>query len=73
MVQMKTLFLLLILVILTGCATSKDWWDNRSEGEKVAIGVGASLVVTGLIIRNGQGQSQSQCISTRSLETGCPK
>jgi hypothetical protein len=64
---MKLITLLAVLA-LSGCAH----WDELEPAEKVAVGVGATVVVGALIIRNGQGQSQSQCISTRSLETGCP-
>ena len=61
--------MMLALVSLGGCAQ----WNELEPAEKVGVAVAGSVVVGALIIRNGQGQSQSQCISTRSLETGCPR
>lgn len=80
---MRKFYLLVVVAFLAGCVSSngvtrvdpKGWWSERSDTEKLIIGGGSSMIVTGLIIRNGQGnnQSQEQCISTRSLETGCPR
>ncbi len=64
---MKKILILLIALGLSGCAH----WDTLEPSEKVVVGVGTAVVVGALIIRNGEGQTQSQCISTRSLETGC--
>lgn len=66
---MKKLFIVIAALSLLGCAH----WDQLEPSEKIAVGVGAALIVGALVIRNGQGNTQSQCISTRSLETGCHK
>ena len=63
---MKLIFALLALS-LSGCAQ----WDTLSEGETAGVIVGATVVAGALIIRNGQDNQVYNCISTRSLETGC--
>lgn len=79
---MRRIIGIIVVLVIAGCqlgcvhTNPKDWWNARTDGEKIAIGVGTSIVVGALIIRNGEGNPQSQqqeiCISTRSLETGCP-
>lgn len=72
---MKKLAFLLAIISLSGCETFNEvtHWDSLEPAEKVVVGVGGAVILGALIIRNGQGpvQSQNQCISTRSLETGC--
>ncbi len=61
------MYRILVLLLLSGCAH----WNDLEPAEKVVVGVGATVVVGALIIRNGKGNTQNQCISTRSFETGC--
>lgn len=74
---MKKLAFLIGILSLSGCSHWNDitHWDSRTEGEKVAIVVGATVIAGALIIRNGQGNTQSQfqeqCIGLKSLQTGC--
>ena len=65
---MKSIVLVLALC-LSGCAH----WDELEPSEKVVVGVGAAVVVGALVIRNGQGDTVNNCISTRSIQTGCIK
>ena len=59
---------MLVILFLSGCAQ----WDTLEPSEKVVVGIGATVIVGALIIRNGQENViQNQCISTRSFETGC--
>ena len=64
---MKILIAVLLSLTLSGCAH----WDQLEPAEKVAVGVGGALIVSALIIRNGQQVNNFNCISTRSLDTGC--
>jgi hypothetical protein len=58
----KKLFIIFLTLALASCAH----WDQLEPAEKVAVAV----VVAAVIIAESS-DSQSQCISTRSLETGC--
>lgn len=65
------ILILAAMLSLSGCAT----WNELSEGEKdaVKIGVVAGAILIGAnIIKNSQGDTVvNNCISTRSLQTGC--
>lgn len=63
------IFICLVALCLGGCAQ----WNELSEGEKTAVVVGGAVIVGAMLIRNGQGDTTvvNNCISTRSLQTGC--
>jgi hypothetical protein len=61
------LFALLALA-LSGCAQ----WNQLSDGEKAGIIIGTSVLVGASIIKNSEGDVNN-CISTRSIRTGCPE
>lgn len=63
---MKKPFILLAFT-LSGCAQ----WNELSDGEKVAYTVSGAVLVGALIIRNGQGDTNNVCVSTKSIRTGC--
>jgi len=42
-----------------------------SDTEKTAVIVGGAVLVGANIIKNSQGTTVNNCISTRSLQTGC--
>jgi N-acetylmuramoyl-L-alanine amidase len=65
--DMKMLFALLALA-LSGCAQ----WNQLSDGEKAGIIIGTSVLVGASIIKNSEGDVNN-CISTRSIRTGCPE
>ena len=70
---MKKLIVLFTVITLSGCVEMKQRWDNLEPAEKVAVAVVVAATGTALIVRNGQSsfQQQQQCISVKSLETGC--
>ncbi len=66
---MKKIILMAIMFALTGCAS----WERLSEGEKVAVVLGTTILVGAAIIANSNDNSDVHkiCISTRSIQTGC--
>lgn len=60
---MKYIFILLALS-LCGCA-------NMSEREKQTAVIAGSILVGAVIIADKSDHVVNNCISTRSLETGC--
>lgn len=66
---MRKIFLVLAVLMLSGCAQ----WQELSDGEKTGIMVGAAVLIGANLISNTQDNTVNNCISTRSLETGCGK
>jgi len=66
---MKIAIALLAAFLLSGCAQ----WNKLSNEEKGAVIIGTTVVVGAMIIKNSQPTHIHNCISTRSLETGCPR
>lgn len=65
---MKKIIVLIAALALSGCAQ----WNQLSEGEKVGIVVGTSILIGASIIKNSQDPDINKvCVSTRSIETGC--
>ena len=65
---MNRLLLLLTILGLSGCAQ----WNELSEGEKVGVIVGTTVLIGASIIANSQDSHPNKiCISTRSVQTGC--
>jgi hypothetical protein len=60
-------FLLIFVCFLSGCAQ----WNGLSDGEKTGIIVGGAILVGANIIKNSE-DPVNNCISTRSIKTGCP-
>ena len=66
---MKIFTLILALFTLSGCAT----WDKLSEREQQTVVIAGSILVAGAAISMNNDTTVKNCISTRSLKTGCPK
>jgi len=61
------ILLILALLSLSGCAT----WDKLSEREQQTVVIAGSILVAGAAISMNNDTTVRNCISTRSLETGC--
>jgi hypothetical protein len=62
--------LLILTLALGGCA-----WSEMDSGEKAGVIIGGAILLGAAIIKNSQDPDYFEndiCISTRSLETGCP-
>lgn len=66
---MRKVLLVLSILTLSGCAQ----WNQLSDQEKAAVIVGGAVLVGANLISNTQSTHVHNCISTRSLETGCPR
>jgi uncharacterized protein YcfL len=66
---MKKTVLVVLLLALSGCAH----WDNLSEREQQTVVIAGSILATGFVIAhsNDTRVNNYNCISTRSLRTGC--
>jgi len=65
---MKLISICTVLCVLSGCAT----WDELEPAEKVAVGVGAAVIVGAAIIRNGNDPvTINQCYAHHSVDTDC--
>lgn len=64
----RVLILVGILFGLSGCAQ----WNQLSDPEKAAVIVSGAIVVGVAVMRNSSDDTTTQnCISTRSIRTGC--
>ncbi len=66
---MKKIITIACLFILSGCAQ----WNELSDQEKTAVIVSGAVLVGANIIKNLSGDTTvvNNCISTRSIKTGC--
>lgn len=64
---MRIIFLLVGVMFLSGCSH----WESMSDSEKQMVVIGTGLAVVAVSIAE-QSHDVHNCISTRSLETGCP-
>lgn len=65
---MKKLVVLLMALSLTGCAQ----WKELSDQEKTAYIVAGAILVGANIVKNSNDTViNNNCISTRSIKTGC--
>jgi hypothetical protein len=65
---MKVFVAIIAALSLSGCAQ----WNKLSEGEKVALAVSGAILVGANIIKNSEGDViNNNCVSTKSLKTGC--
>jgi len=64
---MKIFTLILALFTLSGCAV----WNDMSEREQQTVVIAGSILAAGAIIAHSNDTTVKNCISTRSLETGC--
>ena len=66
---MKHIILILTLLALSGCAQ----WNKLSEREQQTVIIAGSILAAGFVVAHSNETNVNNCISTRSLETGCPR
>ena len=66
---MKHIILILTLLALSGCGT----WNKLSEREQQTVIIAGSILAAGFVVAHSNETNVNNCISTRSLETGCPR
>ena len=72
--MIKKFLLVLAVVGLSGCGCMKTAsWDSLSEREQQTIVIAGSILVAGFVVAHSNDTNVNNCISTRSLETGCGK
>jgi uncharacterized protein YcfL len=67
----RKLVVVVLALALSGCAS----WDRLSEREQQTWIIAGSILVSGAAIayHSSNDTHVNNCISTRSLETGCPQ
>ena len=69
---MKKLAIVLLALMLGGCGTTNYLhWSELTDREKQTVIISGTILVAAAIIANSQETTVNNCISTRSLETGC--
>jgi len=66
---MKQIVLVVLLMALSGCAQ----WNKLSEREQQTVVIAGSILAAGFVVAHSNETNVNNCISTRSLKTGCPK
>ena len=66
---MKNAILVVLLLSLSGCGT----WNKLSEREQQTVIIAGSILAAGFVVAHSNETNVNNCISTRSLETGCPR
>lgn len=66
--MIKKMVMVVLALALSGCAS----WERLSEREQQTWIIAGSILVSGAAIAYHNDTTVNNCISTRSLETGCP-
>ena len=71
--MIRKILLIGAVLVLGGCSHFEAW-ENLTEGQQNTIVI-ATTIAAGAILIAEQDHSHTvnNCISTRSLETGCPR
>ena len=64
---MKLAFIVLLALSLSGCGA----WNKLSEREQQTVVIAGSILAAGFVVAHSNETNVNNCISTRSLETGC--
>ncbi len=69
---MKKIAITLLLLLLSGCGTTNYLhWNELTDREKQTVILSGTILVAAAIVANSNDTTVHNCISTRSLETGC--